>query len=79
MDSLRLAETISREAEKKGVTVPILIEVNIAGEETKFGLSSNCLLYTSYDFRLVAYVVVLTIIGILVIGSANRDVYKRQS
>ena len=24
-----------------------------------------------YDFRLVAYVVVLTIIGILVIGSAN--------
>ena len=48
VDSLRLAETISREAEKKGVTVPILIEVNIAGEETKFGLSSNdCLVYTS--------------------------------
>ena len=41
VDSLRLAETISREAEKKGVTVPILIEVNIAGEETKFGLSSK--------------------------------------
>lgn len=41
VDSLRLAETISREAEKKSVTVPILIEVNIAGEETKFGLSSK--------------------------------------
>lgn len=41
VDSLRLAETISSEAEKKGVTVPILIEVNIAGEETKFGLSSK--------------------------------------
>lgn len=41
VDSLRLAETISKEAEKKGVTVPILIEVNIAGEETKFGLSSK--------------------------------------
>ena len=41
VDSLRLAETISREAEKKDVTVPILIEVNIAGEETKFGLSSK--------------------------------------
>ena len=41
VDSLRLAETISREAEKKGVTVPILIEVNIAGEQTKFGLSSK--------------------------------------
>ena len=41
VDSLRLAEPISREAEKEGVTVPILIEVNIAGEETNFGLSSK--------------------------------------
>lgn len=41
VDSLRLAETISKEAKKKDVTVPILIEVNIAGEETKFGLSSK--------------------------------------
>ena len=29
-----------------------------------------------YDFRLVAYVVVLTIIGILVIGSANSSVQE---
>ena len=41
VDSLRLAETISREAEKKGVTVPILIEVNIAGEASKFGTSRD--------------------------------------
>lgn len=38
VDSLRLAEEISREAVKKNVTVSILIEVNIAGEETKFGV-----------------------------------------
>lgn len=38
VDSLRLAETISQEAVKKGVTVPILIEVNVAGEESKFGV-----------------------------------------
>lgn len=31
-----------------------------------------------YDFRLVAYVVVLTIIGILVIGSANESVQGKQ-
>lgn len=31
-----------------------------------------------YDFRLVAYVVVLTIIGILVIGSANSSVQGKQ-
>lgn len=38
VDSLRLAEEISREAAKKNVTVSILIEVNMAGEETKFGV-----------------------------------------
>ena len=39
VDSLRLAETISEEGVKKGVTVPVLIEVNVAGEESKFGVS----------------------------------------
>jgi hypothetical protein len=37
VDSLRLAQEISREAVKKNVSVDILIEVNVAGEETKFG------------------------------------------
>ena len=37
VDSLRLAETISKEAVKNNVCVPILIEVNVAGEESKFG------------------------------------------
>lgn len=39
VDSLRLAEEISKEAQKKGLKVNILIEVNIAGEESKFGVS----------------------------------------
>jgi len=37
VDSLRLAEEISKEAVKKQLTVSILIEVNVAGEQTKFG------------------------------------------
>ena len=37
VDSLRLAEEISREAVKKLVEVNILIEVNVAQEESKFG------------------------------------------
>lgn len=37
VDSLRLAEEISKEAGKKGVTASILIEINVAEEETKFG------------------------------------------
>ncbi len=39
VDSLKLAEEISREAIKKQVDVSILIEVNIAGENTKFGVT----------------------------------------
>lgn len=37
VDSLRLAEEISKEAVKKSVVVKILVEVNVAMEETKFG------------------------------------------
>ena len=40
VDSLHLAEVISREAEKTGCRMDILIEVNVAGEESKFGV--NC-------------------------------------
>lgn len=39
VDSLRLAEEISSQAEKKQVEVDILVEVNIAQEESKFGTS----------------------------------------
>ena len=38
VDSLRLAEVIEKEAAKKDMIVNILIEVNVAEEESKFGL-----------------------------------------
>ena len=38
VDSLRLAETIQHEASKKGIKVDVLVEVNVAQEESKFGL-----------------------------------------
>lgn len=37
-DSLRLAQTIEKEAEKHDLTAHILIEVNVAREESKFGI-----------------------------------------
>ena len=39
VDSLKLANEISREAVKHSVTANILIEVNVSGEESKFGVS----------------------------------------
>ena len=41
VDSLRLAEEISKEAVKKQVEVKILVEVNVAMEESKFGTTTS--------------------------------------
>lgn len=41
VDSYALAETIDREAAKHGRVIPILIEVNVGGEESKFGLEPS--------------------------------------
>ncbi len=41
VDSLKLAQEISRQATKIGKIMPVLIQVNPAEEETKFGLSSS--------------------------------------
>ena len=38
VDSLRLAEAIEKEAAKQNISTNILIEVNVAGEKSKFGL-----------------------------------------
>lgn len=39
VDSLSLAEAISKEAVKHERIMPVLVEVNVAGEESKFGVS----------------------------------------
>ena len=41
VDSLRLAQEIEKEAAKKGVSVNILVEVNVAEEESKFGTTAS--------------------------------------
>ena len=41
VDSLRLAQEIEKEAAKRGVCVNILVEVNVAEEESKFGTASD--------------------------------------
>lgn len=38
VDSIRLAETIEKEAAKRDLVMKILIEVNVAKEESKFGI-----------------------------------------
>ena len=38
IESVRLAEAVNEEAAKHGRVIPVLVEVNMAGEETKFGI-----------------------------------------
>ncbi len=40
VDSLKLAEEINKEALKRNIHVNILVEVNVANEESKFGMQS---------------------------------------
>lgn len=39
VDSLHLAETINEEAYKKNLIMKILVQVNVSGEESKFGIA----------------------------------------
>lgn len=41
LDSIRLANEIQKEAKKKNVTAQVLIEVNVAREDSKFGLMAD--------------------------------------
>jgi hypothetical protein len=44
VESLRLAEELQKCADKAAKTVPILLEVNVAGESTKFGYAPDAVL-----------------------------------
>lgn len=44
VDTVRLAETLQRRAEASDVQVPILLEVNVAGEASKDGFAPDALL-----------------------------------
>jgi len=46
VDSLKLAEEISKRAVAAGVVMPVLIEINIGDEESKFGITFD----TAVDF-----------------------------
>ena len=65
VDSLRLAETIEHEAAKKNVCMPILIEVNVAEEESKFGIHKE---ETISLIRQIAALPHIQILGLMTIA-----------
>ena len=70
VDSFKLAEEIQRQAVKKEVMVPILVEVNIAEEESKFGITKEA----AMDLvRRIAMLDHLQIKGLMTIAPYVKD------
>jgi len=80
VDSLKLAREISKEAVKKGVTVDILLEVNVAGEDTKYGFSVDGVMEHIRDIALLPGIKVkgLMTIAHFVENSEENRVYFHQ-
>lgn len=51
VDSLRVAEALERAAERDDSTVDFLLQMNVSGEESKFGLSPDALPGTIEELR----------------------------
>jgi PLP dependent protein len=62
VDSLRLAEEIGEEAVKIGKVVPILVEINVSGEKSKFGIAVGA---ASHLAEHVAGMAGLSLIGLM--------------
>ena len=80
VDSLRLAETINQEGEKHNRTVPILIEVNVAGEESKFGVSVEDTLSLVTEISKLPYVSIrglMTIAPYVENPEENRQIFRK--
>ncbi|MCL2051917.1 MAG: YggS family pyridoxal phosphate-dependent enzyme [Lachnospiraceae bacterium] len=70
VDSFKLAETISKEAIKKGIIQDILIEINVSGEESKHGIASK----EAYELvREVSYLPGVRIKGLMTIAPLSED------
>ena len=80
VDSLRLAETIEHEAAKKNVCMPILIEVNVAEEESKFGLKTEEVLPLIEEIASYSHIKVMglmTIAPFVADPEENRSVFHK--
>lgn len=63
VDSLRLLETINREAEKIGRKVRVLLEVHVAKEETKSGFTPEELLSLDLPLSTINHVEICGVMG----------------
>ncbi len=66
VDSLELAEALSRRARSAGLRLPVMIEVNVSGEASKFGVAPGSLLELTEK---VAGLEGLSLDGLMTVGA----------
>jgi pyridoxal phosphate enzyme (YggS family) len=80
VDSLRLAEQIEADAAKAGLDIDILLEVNVAGEESKFGLAPEEVEETARRISSLSHVHIrglMTIAPFVDDPEDNREIFKK--
>ena len=80
VDSIRLAETIEGEAAKKDILVHILLEVNVAEEDSKFGLKVDEVIPAIEQIATMPHIRIeglMTIAPFVENPEENRTVFKR--
>ena len=70
VDSLMLAQEIDRQADRVGKTMPILLEVNIAGEKTKFGFQPDELFPQLAEINALTHI---SIYGLMTVPPFSED------
>lgn len=80
VDSIRLAEQIEAESAKKGLVTDILLEVNAAREESKYGFfleETEAAIMTIKDFPHVRIRGLMTIAPFVENPEENRQIFKK--
>ncbi|MEZ5405655.1 MAG: YggS family pyridoxal phosphate-dependent enzyme [Verrucomicrobiia bacterium] len=73
IDSVSLAESISQEAEKQGRAIDILLEVNVSGEKSKFGMKPEELLFALEKINVLPR---LRVCGLMTLAPWKENVHE---
>ena len=79
VDTEKLAAVISKEALKVGRVIPILVEVNVAGEDSKYGIKPNdceSFIRTIHSLPGIAIKGLMTIAPFVENGEENREYFR---
>jgi PLP dependent protein len=78
VDSLKLLKVINKEAKKYNRIIPCLLQLHIAEEETKFGLSfeETCILLEHHDYKAMENISIHGLMGMATFTENSAQIHK---